>query len=354
MTTVNRYDRVPIRATYSEDGYLEDSPVLTRSGVFIYKDGKGGIRRELRRDEDVFHADSLASYRNKPITKGHPGKVNADNVKSHQIGTVTTPGRQDGANVVADTVIHDPRVIKQDGWKELSVGYSVELIETPGEHNGEKYDAIQTNIRVNHLAVVPKGRAGNARLTLDAADAVTKTDDEEDSPTMTLVKVRLDSGLEYEAAPEVEQALKTSRADADKAKVEADKQTARADAAEADKKKLEEGAEKIKQDARTEALSRVKLEAQAKTHKVEVKQDMDDNAIRSAVIKAIRGDADLTDKSDAYIEAAYDIAIADTSKRSDAAAEQRKATTQTKQDEAPQGAKSARQKYLDRLNGIKE
>ncbi len=46
--------------------------------------------------------------------------------------------------------------MKQDGWKELSVGYLVDTIEEPGEYNGERYDAIQTNIRVNHLAVVPE------------------------------------------------------------------------------------------------------------------------------------------------------------------------------------------------------
>ena len=51
--SVNRYDRVPIGAKFTEDGYLEDSPVLTRTGVFVYRDGNGKERRELRRPEDV-------------------------------------------------------------------------------------------------------------------------------------------------------------------------------------------------------------------------------------------------------------------------------------------------------------
>lgn len=349
--SVQRYDRAPLTARYTEDGYLEDSPVLTRTGVFEYRDGKGGIRRELRRADDVFAEDSLASYRNKPITKGHHGKVSAATVKKHQIGTVTGQGRQDGENVISDIVIHDPRVIKQDGWKELSVGYSVDLIEEPGEYNGERYDAIQTNIRVNHLAVVPVGRAGNARLNLDAADAVSSTNDEDD-PVME--KVRLDSGIEYDAAPEVAQAYKQARADAKTAQDKADQEAARADAAEKAKTDAEAKIEKIKQDAVTQARARLELEGVAKTHKVEVKHDAKDRDIKESVIKALRGDADLAEKSDAYVDAAYDIATSEAKERRNDAAEQRKASTTVHQD-GKQGptAASAREKMAARLRGEK-
>lgn len=41
----------------------------------------------------------------------------------------------------------------------------------PGEWNGEPYDAIQTHIRVNHLALVAVARAGDdARLNMDSQD----------------------------------------------------------------------------------------------------------------------------------------------------------------------------------------
>ncbi|MBW5801183.1 DUF2213 domain-containing protein [Halomonas elongata] len=353
--SVNRYDRVPIGARYTEDGYLEDSPVLTRTGVFVYRQPDGSIRRELRRPEDVFAEDSLASYRNKPITKGHNGKATAANVKRHQIGTVTSPGRQDGDNVTGDIVIHDPRVVKQDGWKELSVGYSVDLIEEPGEYNGERYDAIQTNIRVNHLAVVPKGRAGNARLNLDAADAATPTDDDEGDPTMD--KVRLDNGIEYDAAPEVGQAYKQARADLDDANTKLEQEKARADAAEQAKEEAESQAEQIKQDAVKQARARLELEAKAKEHKVEVKEDAADRDLKVSVIKAIRGDSvDLTDKEDAYIDAAYDYAVADADKRRDDAANQRKVSTGINQDGVPAkggSAAEAREKMAARMRGEK-
>jgi len=349
--TVNRYDRVVLKARYDENGYLEDSPVLTRIGVFKYLDGKGNERSELRRADDVFNADSLASYRNKPVTKGHPGNVNASNVSGHQIGTVTTIGRQDSDNVISDIVIHDPRVIKQDGWKELSVGYKVDLIEETGEFNGERYDAIQTNIRVNHLAVVPSGRAGNARLNLDAADAATLNDDKEVYPTMD--KVRLDSGIEYDAAPEVAQAYSQSRADLKTAQDKADAESARADAADKAKADAEKQVEQVKQDAVESARARLKLEAVAKTHSVEVKQDAKDRDIKTAVIGAIRGDsADLAEKSDAYIDAAFDLAAADGEKRHDDAANQREAAGGNRKDAAPQAsAKSARHKMAGRMRG---
>lgn len=349
--SVNRYDRVPIGAKFTEDGYLEDSPVLTRTGVFEYRDGKGGIRRELRRADDVFAEDSLASYRNKPITKGHPGKVSAANVKAHQIGTVTSVGRQDGDNVTSDIVVHDPRVIKQDGWKELSVGYSVDLIEEPGEYNGQRYDAIQTNIRVNHLAVVPAGRAGNARLNLDAADAATLTDDEGES---TMKKVRLDNGIEYDAAPEVAQAYDQARADLGDATTKLEQEKARADAAEQAKTEAEAKVEQVKQDAVEQARTRLELEGVAKQHKVEIKQDAKDRDLKESVIKAIRGDADLSEKPDAYIDAAYDLAVSDSQKRNDAAADQRKTATGIKQDAKEQpSSMSAREKMIARQRGEK-
>lgn len=353
--TVNRYDRAPLKARYDENGYLEDSPVLTRTGVFEYRDGKGGVRRELRRAEDVFSEDSLSSYRNKPITKGHHGKIDAATVKRHQIGTVTTHGRQDGENVISDIVIHDPRVIKQDGWKELSVGYSVDLIEEPGEYNGERYDAIQTNIRVNHLAVVPVGRAGNARLNLDAADAATPTDDDEGEPTMK--KVRLDNGIEYDAAPEVAQAYDQARADLGDATTKLEQEKARADAAEQAKKEAEDKAEQIKQDAVDQARERLELEAVAKEHKVKFAEDAADRDIKVGVITAVRGDAvDLKDKPEAYIDAAYDYAVADAGKRRDDAADQRKkATSRADGAESKSGGGSAdaRERMAARMRGEK-
>jgi hypothetical protein len=49
----------------------------------------------------------------------------------------------------------------------LSAGYELDLDPTPGEYQGRRYDAVQRNIRINHVAAVPLGRAGTAMVLDD-------------------------------------------------------------------------------------------------------------------------------------------------------------------------------------------
>jgi len=353
-----RYDRVPFKATRTDEGYLVDTPVLTRTGVFEYRDSAGNVRREYRPPEEVFHADSLASLRGKPVTDGHPGKVDSKNFRQHVIGTMLSEGRRDGNNMVGDLIIYDTTSVDA-GNKELSLGYELELDETPGiSPEGERYDAVQRKLRYNHNAVVKRGRAGVARLNLDAADAVTKTEEEHD---MNMVKIRLDSGLSYDAAPEVANELERLRAEVKTATAKADTEAARADTEKARADKAEAGIAKAREDAHGAALARVKLEAAATQHKVEFKADTADRALREGVIKAIRGDSfDLAGKSDGYVEAAFDMAVNDAQGRQDALANQRRElggssksapTGKERADgaEAPVSARSARQAYLSNL-----
>jgi hypothetical protein len=327
--SAQRFDRVELKATTTVEGFIQDAPVLTRSGIFDYRGPDGRLRREYRPPEEVFHADSLASYRAKPITDGHPGLVNASNAKVHTVGTLLSEGRRDGDDARGDVVIYDTGPVAA-GKKELSLGYTLDIDETPGEINGERYDAVQRNIRINHLALVPRGRAGNARLNLDAADA--DTTEEED--TMTMVKVRLDSGISYDAAPEIANALTAALADADT-------QRARADTAESNLKDAEANADKVRQDAAATVKARIKLEDAAAKVGAEFKQDASDTEIRSVVIKKVRGDGfDLSGKSEGYIEAAYDLAIAEKSQRQDAVSNQRQ---ELSGNQPPGGAPAVRQ-----------
>lgn len=148
-----------------------DHPILTRVGIFEYRRPDGSIRRELRLPEEVFAPESLASYKGKPVILTHEaGMIDSDNVQQEQIGTILSEGMQDGDNVRAQIIIHDARKLDY-GLRELSLGYSLDLEETPGEWQGQPYDAIQRNIRVNHLALVEKARAGDsARLNIDGED----------------------------------------------------------------------------------------------------------------------------------------------------------------------------------------
>lgn len=174
---VVRHDSIPLaKAQYTEEGYLVDTPIVTSVGIFDYKNEDGSIRKELRLPEHVFKPESLQSYKGKPIIVTHDaGLVNKNNVSDESVGTILSEGFQDGNDVRAEIIIHDANELKRCGLKELSLGYSLDLVEEPGEWNGQHYDAIQTNIIINHLALVANARAGEqARLNIDGKDEKSK------------------------------------------------------------------------------------------------------------------------------------------------------------------------------------
>ena len=325
---VMRYDRYTFKAVKDDHGFIRDTPVL------VYWLPDGTKRREYRPPDEVFKADSLSAFKGIPITDEHHGRITGNNAQGVVIGSVLSDGRQDGNNLIADVVIHNTTPIEQ-GKKELSVGYEVELDMISGiTEDGEPYDAIQRNIKPNHLAIVVKGRAGNARLNMDAADAVEYQKEDDAVTTENLTEIRLDSGISYKAAPEVVVEYNKLKQDVTQAVADKDKESARADTAEAKVKELEANQEKLKQDAFVQAKRRLELEAVAKSHNVEIKADSTDRQLQEAVIKSVRGDSiDLNGRSDGYIEAAFDMAVTDGAKRADAEAGQREALTKPQMSE---------------------
>lgn len=170
LKRVTRIDSIPIGSTsFDEQGFLHDTPIVTSTGIFEYGLPDGGVRRELRLPEHVFDKKSLASYAGKPVIITHEaGSIDKDNVMKEIVGTILSEGFRDGSDVRCKVVIHDIDKVKKTPYRELSLGYNLDLIEEPGKWNGEPYDAIQTNIRINHLAIVESARAGEqAHLNLD-------------------------------------------------------------------------------------------------------------------------------------------------------------------------------------------
>lgn len=170
---LKRIDSISVNRTYyTEEGYLVDHPIVTTCGIFEYKNDDGSTRRELRLPEYVFDEKSLESYKGKPIIITHDaGEVDKENVRREQIGTIMSKGYRDGDNVRCEIIIHDTNALKNCGLKELSLGYSLDTDDTPGMYEGEKYDCIQKNIEINHLALVTEARAGEtARLNIDGKD----------------------------------------------------------------------------------------------------------------------------------------------------------------------------------------
>ena len=141
---------------------------ITRTGYLEYADGEtplesgeDGIVRILRKEEDVFHPATMASFEGKPVTITHPEDwVNPKNWKELTVGTTINVRRGSGKNanlLLADLLItdHDAILLVKKGLREVSCGYEAEFTQT-GDGEGR-----QTNIVGNHVALVKEGRAGS-------------------------------------------------------------------------------------------------------------------------------------------------------------------------------------------------
>lgn len=338
-----RYDSASVKARFDENGFLVDTPVVARVGVQSYFLPDGSERREFRSASEVFKPDSLASYQGKPITLGHVF-VNVDNAKQVVVGSVSGSAVRQDSNVVVPLTVYDKESIekaKSGVAAELSVGYSTVDVETPGWGSNEtgeykldgeydsqddipsdwvRFDALQTNIIVNHVAMVYKGRAGVAKLNMDSQQENPYTDDVKsniEEKDMT-VKIKIDS-----AEVEVSKDVADHIAKLDCA-IEAQK--AKVDAIEADRDALKAKVDGIPAEIEA-AVKAAKADAEALAALVTVATEagvkadgLDAKGIKVAYVKEVSG-LDVSEKSDAYIDAAFDIA-----KDSDKMAEVRKAT----------------------------
>lgn len=343
MTIKNRFDTATFKATIDENGFLVDTPVVARLGVQVYYTEDGSFVREFRPAEEVFKEESLASYQGKPMTLDHV-LVNSDNAKDVVVGAVTGKAEALGSTVIAPIVVFSQEAIdkaRSGNAKELSVGYSAVLDDTPGWGNpvtGEyvlrsdntqdldipadwqEFDAIQRDIKVNHLAMVFRGRAGIAKLNMDGQQENPYTDnvDLNTKENKMTVKIKIDS-VEVEVSKEVADhiskinaAVEAQKAKVDSIEAERDSLKAKVDAMPAE---IEKAVKAAKADAEAlAALVTVAAEVGVKT------DGLDAKGIKVAYVKEVSG-LDVADKSDAYIDAAFDIA-----KDSDKMAEVRKAT----------------------------
>ena len=120
-----------------------------------------------RLPEEVFSEASIASFNGKPICDGHPkdGVVTVETEEELGRGHVQNI-RQEGDFLLADLFITDPELINEvrnRTKREVSCGYTCDTEKTgTGRYK-------QVNIKGNHVAIVPKGRAGREVRINDAA-----------------------------------------------------------------------------------------------------------------------------------------------------------------------------------------
>lgn len=164
LNSIARFDRGQVKgdAFMTEEGYIKANAVVTRTGVFLYKNPDGTIRKELRHPDDVLKIDSLDSMKMIPVTNGHPQErlVSAENTKRLAIGFTGETITLKGEFILSNFIITDLSGVKditEKNRKELSLGYTVDLIPEEGVYNDQPYTFRQTNIKYNHLSIVDNG-----------------------------------------------------------------------------------------------------------------------------------------------------------------------------------------------------
>lgn len=163
-------DKIALSGTRrTGDGYLVADARVARTGIQVYAGREVGKPeldqvRVFRPEAEVFSTDALASFAHRPVTNDHPAEaVGARNWKQHSVGMTGGEIARDGEFVRVPMTVMDQAAIDavEAGKRELSMGYACDLDFTAGTTPaGEAYDAIQKNIRGNHLAIVDAGRAG--------------------------------------------------------------------------------------------------------------------------------------------------------------------------------------------------
>lgn len=293
------------------NGWLQLDAYLTRTGIFLYRDSAGTERREYRPDSEVFAPESIATYTLAPVTDDHPADMlTADNTRAHMRGA-TLEARKDGKKVFGRVQVMDSELIEKikNGKREVSCGYECDLDESPGEINGERYDAIQRNIRINHVAIVDMGRAGpDVRVRIDSASAmVAEIETERKGPPM---KKFTKDGVEYEMTEQAAQLLESFQSRLDAKEKELSTLRAQFDAI-TEKLATSEQARKDAEDPSRLAqyvAARTQLEQAARLIVgAEVKLDglSDEEVMRAAVAKA-NPKLDLTGKDGSYLQARFD------------------------------------------------
>ena len=331
-------DEGSVRRT--DDGYLVATARVGRANNVQVYTGDEMERPEMpfvrihRPASEVFSKDAMTSVAHKPMTNDHPvDGVSADTWKRDAIGQMGDEITKDGEFVRVPLVMMDGAAIKdyEAGKRDLSLGYTADIDWTGGfTDSGQEYDAIQRNIRVNHVALVSEGRANQEFRIGDGANqwGARPTTRKAGGHKMADLQKAVIDGLTIDVTDQGAQAiekLQKQLTDADKAK--SDTQTTH-DAAIAAK-----DAEIAKKQAEVDDLKGKVLDDAALDKRVQdraeligkataIAKDLEttgvsDAEIRKATVAAKLGDAAIKDKSEAYIDARFDILSEDSATPTD-------------------------------------
>lgn len=308
------YDRIEVdqsKRTITTEGYLSVPATLARVGIYDYMAGDIGMTdrdakspvKVYRPSEEVFNADSMSSFSLKPVTDGHPSvMVDITNIKKYQKGNASSEIMQDGEFVKTDLLITDAEMIKKidEGKCEVSNGYTADFdFEEGSTESGEVYDAIQRNIRGNHIAIVDRARGGrDCRLS------------DEQQQEKRMKKIMFD-GIEIEVTDQGEQAIGKLRSEVATANAKTKEVKDAAIAKEAELQALFDAEKQKTTDAQANVLDAAQIDALVKERSAIVTDakrlspefvcdGKSNDEIVEGVVCELNDSVDLAGKEDAY------------------------------------------------------
>ncbi len=263
---------------------IKNNP-LSKVGVFPYSgETVGGdpmkVYQVYRPEEELANSEAISSFKLLPFVDNHPSVLLGDSIDG------LTPAEKKGIEgVVGEDVYYKDGILYgnikilseglsdliESGKKELSVGYRCIYEITPGTWNGVHYDAIQRQIRGNHLALVDHGRMGKEvavldhfKFTFDSKELKmpeeTKKDDEKKEGMDSRFAKALD-WIENKMAKDAEEEEKKKKEDEESAKDGIDPTVTGLDDEEEEEKKKDkkEGMDAATMDAKLEAFKKTLL-----------------------------------------------------------------------------------------------
>ena len=210
--------------------YIKDNP-LSKVGVFPYLGRTispdlepDKIYMVLRPEEELSNEETLNSFKLVPIVDDHtmlgtkPGMMPAEEKGVH--GVIGDDVYYKDGIIYGDLKIFSESLKEEieNGKKELSMGYFCDYELSEGNYNGERYQAIQRNLRINHVALVDEGRMGADVRVLDhniTFDTIKEIKEMKKTQTKSLAKSALDEDIEEIAKDE----CKTQDEDVDKREI---------------------------------------------------------------------------------------------------------------------------------------
>ena len=304
------------------DGSIIFETRIAKTGILDYYEYDYEINgfktiKEVNLPQDLFSMETMESAKNKLVTNEHPfDLVSSDNATTEFKGFSLNDVKNDGKYLTVSIKVFDKELqadILSGNKSEISVGKTVKLLDEQGEFEGEKYDKRQADIRINHIAIVQKGRAGSEVKVLKDSNNIRF----DYKPTLHTNQITKEETMEkkidnadFEALQKTNSELQAKIDELEKEKEELTSKNEKQDGAlEQLQEQVNELSSKMDNAiSKDEVISKLNLirEVEEMTNK-RVDSSLNERDLMLEVI-SMSNKADFTNKSDEYVKGAYEVA----------------------------------------------